>query len=1118
MATITNKSNINLNSVSLSSIVNGEGLTIENSTLIINSDNRWGYNGAVIGNIIIDPQVGGSLIIDATKTWELPFHSSSGFVPKLSAIEYSLSAIGLTSGAYGEYLGVWDNTNWIPLTGLTNSSTSLPPSGFIKLRSKTGNFITNEQVKLPNNSTITISNPGKRSWINVACRAGQFFKIDSYLSTLSANGDWYYLDDTNGKHNQNFKIPVKDHLNGLWIERQPNTDIYDRWVNANGLWDKYATSLVDSLSSSLIGTLSSNGRFFYGDYRTTTITIAGSAGNRFYGYLPPQGCKVRIPNIFLSNSGDGTGTANLNAKTGSYSENIINYTRAQKYYADASNLNSFFKTCNINWCLGVQTSPGIFKFENCGIVDCNFYFYGSSLIELKDIIYSPPPCGGPSQYANSGGQARIFLDTVDTVLVDGFYGITSYTSVFGTNILGNNARIFNCIDAKNVTIKNCVFINSIKNLVQGLTLARNVNPALLENIYFIQTHSEEISNTKNLFLKNIYYSNRLNGRMIQGNTIGLNFSNCFNTKIDGFYLIPELYHNLPKDPPAPAATTDISPEHFIYIQGSTDTLDIRNIGTLTEPIAGKTNAYDGSIRLPKGNNIFIRRGFFNTKKIVYNRDGEGKLSENILLENLININPVVAAFDDPNFKNATIKGCLMYGLSATNRTVESPGSHWRDYFTAPNSGQIQLLGNSPSIESIEYIETNLNQNGFYNKSGFMGNAKVSFANAGESITWEMPYHALGHTGFRNLSPSIRGTTTTNLSCQFKYDIDKNGYNNDWLNLTTSNLTGININPSIGIRLKLKVSCIANSNNTDFSTITIITSTNPVSQREYYPLPLSQSGTVSNLVRSSRIQLFNETTNTQLYNDIYSESTTFTYSYNNGEGISPDDILRLRLTYVDGNTAKLRQELKTKATLTGFTFYADQKDDVIYNENNINGSSVIEFNADYPNLEVDVSNALNQKTNVQRLYAWWVTNEYTLSGISEYFGGLIAEDIGNYKISSSIVDLKLDNSTNQSVVFEGDYRLYRDDNEIPVVNSTSGGGSIIMYAGRVNVTVSQIETGISGLTPEESTALMKINTIPQDTFSFPISSITTDNSIGLRLKNSATVSNVAQILSDGLSLS
>ena len=54
--------------------------------------------------------------------------------------------------------------------------------------------------------------------------------------------------------------------------------------------------------------------------------------------------------------------------------------------------------------------------------------------------------------------------------------------------------------------------------------------------------------------------------------------------------------------------------------------------------------------------------------------------------------------------------------------------------------------------------------------------------------------------------------------------------------------------------------------------------------------------------------------------------------------------------------------------------------------------------------------------------------------------------------TSILNLKLDNLSATGVEFTGGHRLYRDDNATPLVSSTTGGGSITLFAGKVYTSV------------------------------------------------------------------
>jgi hypothetical protein len=372
-------------------------------------------------------------------------------------------------------------------------------------------------------------------------------------------------------------------------------------------------------------------------------------------------------------------------------------------------------------------------------------------------------------------------------------------------------------------------------------------------------------------------------------------------------------------------------------------------------------------------------------------------------------------------RSCTLRGTMMVPITANvTSEIDAQGSHWQDIFLNQNEGLVILkTGMTPTPISEQYITKELSTTG--KKTGFLGTARLSLANAGDAVTWEMPYYALGHTSFRNINPVIRGTGTNNLSAQFQYDNTTNGFNGQWLTLNASNLSGINIDPQIGIKLKIKVSAIATTNNTTTIFLFLYTNTDAVSQQIKYPLPKQQKGILSNLVPNTRVQLYNETTQTELYNDVHLTTNDFIYEYNLGEGISSEDIIRIRLTCVNNTNAKSRQELFTQTQNGDFFIYIIQTEDEIYNNIGLDGSTITEFVPDYPMLQVDINDA-DQRTNLARLYSWWVANEHTADGIRNYFEGLVAEDASNFKINTSIVDLKLDNVSNAGVVFEGDYRM------------------------------------------------------------------------------------------------
>ena len=282
-----------------------------------------------------------------------------------------------------------------------------------------------------------------------------------------------------------------------------------------------------------------------------------------------------------------------------------------------------------------------------------------------------------------------------------------------------------------------------------------------------------------------------------------------------------------------------------------------------------------------------------------------------------------------------------------------------------------------------------------------------------------------------------------------------------------------VSPTVGYKLKVKGRTGPATGTNTFNYLRIPFDTTSVNQQLQYPLPANRQGIITNIRPGSRLQIYNVTTSTEIVNTV-SSGSTYTYDYNNGTGISDGDSIRIRLARCLGATASIGYEGITVASANGWSLFAAQDDDIVYNANGIDGTAVTEFNFDYPNIQVDINDP-DGETTISRLYAWWANERTTEQGIRTLIGGLIAEDQANYKVVSSRINLKLDNSASTGVLFTGNLRLYRDDGAVPVVGSTSGGGSITLYADKVYVA----ETGTSGLTASESAKLDAITGIDQN---------------------------------------
>jgi hypothetical protein len=256
MAAQTVTTAVNYDSAAISGLLDGEAITINGGALTIDADTGPNQQAAAFGIIALSSTLGGSVLIDGTKVWEVPFASSTGNVPTQVALG-SNGVTGGTSGATGELTRVWAAGSFDPAV----AGGAMPAAGYIKLRSKTGNFQAGETITLPGGATIVAANAGRRGTIQVVGRTtgtnANTLLVLPRLASCVVNGDWYYFDDlTNGADNQTFTLPVREELGGIQIETEPGSNVYEWYSNAGDTWNGHY--YVNELLTATNGTLTRN--------------------------------------------------------------------------------------------------------------------------------------------------------------------------------------------------------------------------------------------------------------------------------------------------------------------------------------------------------------------------------------------------------------------------------------------------------------------------------------------------------------------------------------------------------------------------------------------------------------------------------------------------------------------------------------------------------------------------------------------------------------------------------------------------------------------------------------------------------------------------------------------
>ena len=219
--------------------------------------------------------------------------------------------------------------------------------------------------------------------------------------------------------------------------------------------------------------------------------------------------------------------------------------------------------------------------------------------------------------------------------------------------------------------------------------------------------------------------------------------------------------------------------------------------------------------------------------------------------------------------------------------------------------------------------------------------------------------------------------------------------------------------------------------------------------------------VDNVEATATLQLYNVTKSLEIENITVGGSAgskvTASGYYDETE-VSVGDNIRLRITYQAGVNAFLPFETFGLATSVGITFRANQLADTIYNDNAINADNLTTLTADYPNVQIDISDGDNI-ADARELYAFYVKQTTTSTGIENWFGAIDAIDHVNYRVNTNRADIKLQNTGSSPLVISG-ARIFRD-NGTSILHADAGdqpitqdNGELIQYIkGQVNDSLS-----------------------------------------------------------------
>lgn len=240
--------------------------------------------------------------------------------------------------------------------------------------------------------------------------------------------------------------------------------------------------------------------------------------------------------------------------------------------------------------------------------------------------------------------------------------------------------------------------------------------------------------------------------------------------------------------------------------------------------------------------------------------------------------------------------------------------------------------------------------------------------------------------------------------------------------------------------------------------------------------LYQSATVSGFTSGARIQIYDTTSSTELFNGTASAGDTVvsgtTATWTDPTPASADRAIRVRVSYVNGATAK--NFIETSGLTCGqtsgtesVTYPVTPTADTTYNSNTVDGSAVtgITFVDSGSNDRVDCNIAADT-VPLKDIYAAFVYWNFTATGIANDFTYIDAPDTANYILSG----MKIRNTSADPLKITGGY-FYDSTGSVENCVDTAGStGNIFPMPAHV---VPYQTTGTYAITGDISTVLAAI---------------------------------------------
>lgn len=818
----------------------GEAWTMNGGVLTIRTDTRWHANAPAsmlgsIGSTTTSATLGGGVLLDGRNVRQLAYDTGSGTVP-------AIGTLVTQGGVTGYLLAVYANMTSAP----TAVGAAMPATGFLKFREVTGGAFAAGAL-----TGISASATGADvvGWIEVVQDQAVANTVPR-LGFFRTRGDWFELGVTSGAAAQTFQVPTNGggagtHVPAVWIETGVGTNVYE----------SYPALLAAAMIPANLGT---DARSKFVESVGGGVVRIGNNGTTNVGFVPPAGCRVRIPNVLGRQTSATNRALNL-------VPNATLATRPDFTTTSAGDIDfEFF----MNDWYHLFASPFKVRMVNVATFDIHSTSNEAAPTELNNY------CVGA--YLGTSITLTLTSNPLGGTIIDSkFFRVGAATNGHGASLTTSSNYVFT----------NCHFGIITFARSTGYAFVANQCREIVMNNHYQYNGDSRFSTCANITINDIGHCDRFVGNTNATSPLYVVVANTSsdNIKVDGitFGLLGTIANTNPY-------------AGVVFAQNSSN-LIFRNAGTRTTPLAvtsGNAPAYifqDGGVN----DGVLVQRMYMVTRTSAYLTINTTK---NLTMES---VHGTVGSLQTLSL-NTLVKGVRAASNSVTGG-ASVYGTHVFDMFTGDTTGVLWFAMNEPTTFSASDVVLTLAGA----TGGFTSGGQVSMPTIGDQLIITMPYFAIGITALANAVPTLTGTLTGNFT--YEYAIDTGSGFGVYQTLNGANLSAETINPTIGFRLRLRITT-ATANTTNALTYVRINTVSTLAAQiaNLYPLnTVASSFSLTGLAVGTEVVLFNSA-NVEIDRQVLA-GTTYTYNYtwveedgdsvNNYVLIWKDDKTPLKLTSI-----------------------------------------------------------------------------------------------------------------------------------------------------------------------------------------------------------------------------